>query len=339
MNIRHQDVKSRIPAEIDLARSEGGRCCASGGGIGVGVEAVVAALVNGAQGVAGRGGELQIIVAGQKFSKEVAPVGVGDRAAREGAAGGVDGDGYIGQARLTGVLEAVAVEIVPDLVADIPGRLVVDKAAAIRREGIAAVGALDLGTVLGHPGGCCGSRIDREGDGDGLVGIEGIVEIPKEGQPGGNCATLGRLDLLGGIAIGKGDHSRAGDIVPARRHEIAHLDAADQIAVGGHGEGELGRMTHDDGVDVDPLFDTQNLVDELLGQGDQGIAQIEGRAAGDGRVAADLAIIHGEGVRTPDARPGHVPVVGIDDAHHLRPRGGIGVVHSAVLVIIDKDGR
>ena len=201
------------PAGGDGAGAGGG----PGGGVGVGVDAVVSALVLEGDFVPGREGtqvEADEVVAGGQAGKEVGAlvVGVGGGQGGVGAAGlavGVELHAHAGDAGLFGgVLDAVAVRVVPDAVAD------------------------------GHGGAADDAHVQGEVLGAGAEGAGG------RGLAGGGIGV--GVDVVGaGVLGGGGEPGREGGQIEADE-VVARGQVIEQVAAvgggGGNGQGRGGAV-------------------------------------------------------------------------------------------------
>ncbi len=112
-----QPIQSGVPGAVHLPRGEGGPHGGTRGGIGVAVGAVQALVLEG-EGVPGQLAEHHVVVAGGEAREEVAAIAAGGGGRHQGVGAGIQLHRYPGDPRLPRVLDAVAVQILPDPVAE-----------------------------------------------------------------------------------------------------------------------------------------------------------------------------------------------------------------------------
>ena len=169
-------VEAGVDGEVGIAGGEGVGTGFSGGDIGVGVEGVVA-LVGGGGDIASGLDEFDAVGSGDQVIEEVITrlrgswVSVGQLSVDDSAAGVEEIDGYVVDAGVTVVLDAVGVGVFPDIVADGGGNLVDGADISF---GVA--GETDLERA-GE-----GGAFRNKGDADVFVGVEGSEIAAGDGE-------------------------------------------------------------------------------------------------------------------------------------------------------------
>ncbi len=213
-----EQMHSGIPARILLATNEREGRSASGRDVRIAIQQVIAD-VGGSEGISGRGGEHQIIVASVDLRELVGPRRIGNRRCDKCSIILIEIDGHPDNARLARVLNTVAVRIVPDDVAD-GGRSRVDGDRAIVDVVVVVV---ILFAVLQRE--CLECHIERADSvcGDGKGQTEEDVPINNNGIGGTEPGIADRERIAGH----EGGFLAVEHAIGGNKHRIGESDARD----------------------------------------------------------------------------------------------------------------
>ena len=110
-------IETSVPGPILLARVQSGDDGLSSDRVGIAIETVVAALILGCEGVTRCRRKDDIVVTRQEVGKAIVAASVGRRSSSQHACASVQGDGHTRHTRLTSLLDAIEVRVLPHVIA------------------------------------------------------------------------------------------------------------------------------------------------------------------------------------------------------------------------------
>ncbi|OPY52729.1 MAG: hypothetical protein A4E49_01680 [Methanosaeta sp. PtaU1.Bin112] len=113
-----RSIDAGIPGIVDFVRAQGDECSSASIDVGVAVNVVIAALVSAGEFVSRGKAELQPIISRSQVCKCIQSIGISCGLAYLGAVRQVKLHRHAGDARLTCILQSIAVCVIPDIISD-----------------------------------------------------------------------------------------------------------------------------------------------------------------------------------------------------------------------------